>query len=93
MTNQSNAKATFTLGQIKIMEKEQSKAGDKKHIPLEGKSLYLLHRDNYARILASNVVGHQYFDNAILCLIIISTILLALEKPSDLQGSQKVEIL
>jgi len=61
------------------MEKEQSKAILKKHIPLDGKSLFLLNRDNYIRIIASKIVGHRYFDRTILLLIIISTILLAIE--------------
>ena len=69
-----------------MMEKEKL-AEKTKVIKVKGNSLFILNENNCLRIIASKIVGHQYFDNTVLLLIIVSTILLALEKPSDVPGS------
>lgn len=48
---------------------------------MEGKSLYLFSVENHMRRIIYNLVNHPYFDNFILSLIILSTILAAVENP------------
>ena len=49
--------------------------------------------ENPFRLICSKIVGHPYFDNAILLLIGFSTILLALENPLDDEMSHYVQTL
>ena len=48
---------------------------------MEGKSLFIFNVDNSLRRTTYNIVNHPYFDNCILALIILSTILAAIENP------------
>ena len=48
---------------------------------LKGKSLWLFSNQNRLRILLYQFIQHRYFDNAILCIIVVSSIQLILENP------------
>jgi hypothetical protein len=62
-------------------------------IYLEGRSLYLFGPNNILRKFLSEVIAHPKFDDFILLLIMISTVLLTLDSPLDDPNSQKVYIL
>jgi voltage-dependent calcium channel T type alpha-1G len=80
-----------------IKRQELAKIGSMKRkvevIKLEGKSLYLFSPDNKMRIFLSKVIAHPVFDNFILVLILISTILLTLDSPLDDPKSNRVYVL
>jgi len=50
-------------------------------IQLNGKSLWIFGSENQLRVVLSKVVEHPIFENLILCLIIASSVTLALEEP------------
>jgi len=61
--------------------------------PLEGKSLMVLAAGNPVRELAAKVCSHPQFDSVILVLIMVSSLMLALDNPLDDPNSTKVKIL
>ena len=60
---------------------------------MEGKSLGCLKPDNGLRHLCYKIVAYRHYDNIILGLIILSTILLTFDNPLDPQVSLKKTIL
>jgi len=56
---------------------------------LEGRSLYLLSPDNLIRVKFAQLISHPQFENFSIALILISTVLLALDNPLDDPASQK----
>ena len=55
----------------------------KKNIIVEGKSLGCLRPDNKLRHLCYKIVSNNHYDNIILGLIVLSTILLTFDNPLD----------
>ena len=51
--------------------------------------MMILKKENRFRVLCSQIVGHSNFDNLVIFMILISTILLAIEDPFDEPESQK----
>ena len=60
---------------------------------LEGRSLYLLSPNNLIRIKCAQLISHPQFENFSIVLILISTVLLALDNPLDNPASKKQRIL
>jgi hypothetical protein len=46
-----------------------------------GKSLNLFRADNPVRVIAARIINWKHFDNIILVLIIVSSVLLAMDNP------------
>ena len=63
------------------MEREAEKLSQKKQIPVEGKSLGIFGPENCLRKICYSIVSKKHYDNAVLLLIGISTILLTLDNP------------
>lgn len=59
------------------------KKNAQKNIILEGKSLMFLNQTNCLRKICARVVTFSYFENFQILLIVISTIILALDNPLD----------
>ena len=64
-----------------------------KVINLFGKSCSIWDTDNCFRKTCAKIVGHEHFDNTVLFMIIVSTILLAIEDPYENPESSKKEIM
>ena len=60
---------------------------------LPGRSLFIFSGDNCLRKLCHNIIKRKSFDNGILVLILISTILLTLENPLDDPKDVKITVL
>jgi hypothetical protein len=65
----------------------------KKWVRIDGTSLYIFVPKHCVRSFCVKVVTHRYFDPVILVLIIISSILLAIDNPLDDPDSDKVRTL
>ena len=71
----------FLIGTIKLQEVADMTKTKNKEIIIFGKSCFLMDNENFLRKKCAYIVGHRYFDNTILFLILFSTVLLALENP------------
>mmetsp|Transcript_23030 Transcript_23030/g.22378 ORF Transcript_23030/g.22378 Transcript_23030/m.22378 type:complete len:238 (-) Transcript_23030:2853-3566(-) len=60
---------------------------------LQGRSLFIMDRHNWVRVKSAFMVGHEFFDNGILMLIFLSSVLLAIDNPLDDPNGQKKFIL
>lgn len=69
-----------TMKKIELIEHKKQK---KKDIVLDGNALCLLGPQNRFRRFCANIVSYPAFDNFILLMIIISTIMLTIESPLD----------
>ena len=56
-------------------------AVSKRQIPLHGRSLCSLKPDNRFRVTIANIVSTTWFDNIVLVMILVSSILLAIDSP------------
>jgi hypothetical protein len=65
----------------------------RKPIKLNGNSLGLLSQTNPLRQFCASIVGHQYFEDFIITLIIVSTILLIFENPLHDPNGTKAKVL
>ncbi|GMH79423.1 hypothetical protein TL16_g08140 [Triparma laevis f. inornata] len=61
--------------------KRVKKEEEKKVFPLIGTSLYLMGPENSLRVQCANVVAHAKFDNVVLVLIVVSSVMLAIDDP------------
>ena len=86
-------KMEFSISMIKLSEVKKSQGPKIKEIELSGKSIMILNPDNQFRVFCAKIVGHSNFDNLVIMLILISTILLAIEDPFEDPQSQKKEVL
>ena len=67
---------------LKEIELVQSMSmSESKKYQLIGKSLYLFKPTNGLRLLCNKIVGYAYYDNIVLSLIGISTVMLAIDNP------------
>ena len=73
----------FSISMIKLSEVKKSQGPKIKKIELSGSSMMMLEEDNKFRTFCANIVGHSNFDNLVIMLILISTILLAIENPYE----------
>ena len=73
----------FSISMIKLSEVKKAQGPKIKDIELSGSSLMFLNEDNKFRMFCANIVGHENFDNLVIILILISTILLAIENPYE----------
>ena len=76
-------KMEFSISMIKLSEVKKSQGPKITNIELTGSSMMFLNEGNKFRIFCSNIVGHENFDNLVIMLILISTILLAIEDPYE----------
>jgi len=65
-----------------ITDKSQTIKSKSEHI-MRGKSFFLLSPKNFIRRTFFRIVTHRFFDPFILSMILISTILLAIDNPLD----------
>jgi hypothetical protein len=61
--------------------------------PLEGNSLFIFSPDNKIRLAIRWIVSLKYFDNIVLSIILISSVLLILENPLSDPSSRLVTVL
>ncbi|GMI01219.1 hypothetical protein TrST_g7004 [Triparma strigata] len=66
---------------VPAKRKRVKKEEEKKIFPLEGKALYVLGPENALRIQAANIVAHPKFDSIVLVLIVVSSVMLAIDDP------------
>jgi hypothetical protein len=72
--------ANISIAKIKQLELKTNQDGNKVEVDEpEGTSLFLFGPKNGLRIAVCNLVKTKHFDNAILLLILISTVLLCME--------------
>eukprot|EP00939_MAST-03C_sp_MAST-3C-sp1_P000527 g527.t1 len=76
---------------MKKKKKKASASGDEKI--LRGTSLWLMCPTNPIRVAVSKIVFNPWFDRIILVLIVISSLLLAIETPLDDPDSSKSEVI
>ncbi|CDW82972.1 voltage-gated ion channel superfamily [Stylonychia lemnae] len=83
LTNSQNGRLSMVPHdhQIALFSKTLTDRKLKTQLTLEGRSLYLLSKNNVIRNLISRLVRHSQFDNITSLLIVASTILLALDQP------------
>lgn len=72
----------MSIAKLKKMMLHQKYGGDKKKIKMKGKSFGLLSPQNWLRKVCFSIVKHSQYDNVVLLLIAISTILLILDNPN-----------
>jgi lysylphosphatidylglycerol synthetase-like protein (DUF2156 family) len=75
------------------MEVEAAEKPKRKILTVHGKSLWFMGPDHPIRRASVMIVGHEYFDNIILFLIVFSTIMLVLESPLMDPNSQRADNL
>ena len=76
-------KMEFSISMIKLSEVKKSQGPKIKEIELTGSSMMFLNHDNKFRMFCAKIVGHSNFDNLVIMLILVSTILLAIENPFE----------
>ena len=86
-------KSEFSISMIKMSEVKKLQGPKIKEIQLTGNSIMILKEDNKFRVYCSKIVGHDNFDNLVIILILISTILLAIEDPYEYPLSRKKGIM
>jgi hypothetical protein len=91
--NKMYKKSEFSISMIKMSEVKKLQGPKIKEIQLTGNSIMILKEDNKFRVYCSKIVGHDNFDNLVIILILISTILLAIEDPYEYPLSQNKGIM
>ena len=72
----------MSMAQMKKMELIEKMGADGKIIKMLGKSIFLFSKTNCFRRVCYHIVKHPWYDNIVLLLIAISTILLTLDNPN-----------
>ena len=84
----------MSISRLKEIELEDEKSQFKKEkIEVIGRSLGLFEPESKLRVICYNIVGFKHYDNIILGLIGISTVLLTLDNPLYDKAGTEVRIL
>lgn len=83
----------MSLAQLKKLELIEKFGADKKKIEMIGKSCGLFSPQNFLRRICFHIVKHGQYDNAVLLLIGVSTILLTMDNPNMDDKGSTAEVL
>lgn len=83
MSEKSSNTQRFSISAIKQMEVEAAEKPKRKPLTVVGRSLWIFSVDNPIRKFSVYIVGQENFDNFILVLILISTMMLSFESPMN----------
>ena len=78
------------MKKIELIEKQGTLS---KKIRMIGKSCFLFTKENWLRKVCYNIVKYKHYDNIVLFLIAVSTILLTLDNPNMNDEGVMAEVL
>ena len=83
----------MTLAQLKKIELIEKQGTLSKRIVMVGKSCFLFTKENWLRKICYHIVKFKHYDNIVLMLIAVSTILLTLDNPNMDDKGVMAEVL